>query len=129
MKYIKKEEEMTLEQRSKLEIFIRDYSQVFFDKDNEADSWGDFNRFPDMKTDRNHLVVSGEICVIDREWKGRHAYVVCKLYAHGDKAKDLFPVVFVDELKRSDWRNGYFLIPDLRDGQPLENWVPMEALF
>lgn len=124
MKIIKKLEDMTLEQRYKLELFIKNYPKRFFSKENEAHSWGDFNRWPDHAHDRNHIIMSGEICIIDRIWEGRHCYVVCKFYAHGDKVKDLFPVVYVDDLRRSDWRNGYFLIPDLRDNKPLTGWTP-----
>lgn len=98
-----------------LHYWLKDNAGSFFpDKNNEADSWGDFERWSSSKTDRDHLIMPGEICLIDRMWKGRHAYVVCQFYGKEcRKVRDLFLVIYIDELKTSDWRNGYFLIPDL----------------
>lgn len=100
---------------SVLREWIKDNASTFFsNRENEADSWGDFNRWTDSKTDRDHLIMPGEVCLIDRMWEGRHAYVVCQFYGKEcRKVRDLYLVVYIDELKRSDWRNGYFLIPDL----------------
>lgn len=115
MKIIKDRKLITIDYCEKLKKYIKENPKQFFSKENEAYSWGDFEYWPDKKIDRNHLIISGEVCIIDREWNGLHAYVVCQLYAKGTKAKDLYLVIYVDELNRSDWRNGYFLIPDLRN--------------
>lgn len=121
-KIIKKSTDMSLEQKTKLEIFIKKYPHIFFAEENGACSWGDFSRWPNKETTRNHLIMPEEVAVIDRKWHGRHTYVVCQFYGNGDKVKDLFPLVYVDELQRHEWRNGYFLIPDLRDGLPVDGW-------
>lgn len=111
MKYIKDKERITAGYCERLGDWIKENAKTYFDKNNEADSWNDFERWPDKPTDRNHLIMNGEICVIDRMWEGRHAYVVCQMRKNG--CKDLWLVCYVDDLSRADWKNGYFLIPDL----------------
>jgi hypothetical protein len=98
---------------TRLGKFITHYPKIFFADSNKADSWADFETWPDKKTDRRHLIIKGEVCVIDRMWEGRHAYVISQFYGNGKKVKDLYLVCYVDDLKRTDWRNGYYLIPDL----------------
>lgn len=118
MKTIKDRNLITAEYCTQLEAWIKENPLTFFGKDNECHGWGDFCYWPDKPMDRNHLIMSGEVCIIDRNWQGRHAYVVCQFYAKGTKVKDLYRVIWVDHLNRSDWKNGYFLIPDLRkEGQ------------
>ncbi len=114
LKTIKARSKISPDYCLKLKKWIKKNPKKFFTKENEADSWGDFNLFPTKKTDRNHLIVKGEVCIIDRMWEGKHAYVVCMFYGNCRKVKELYLVVYVDELERKDWRNGYFLIPDLR---------------
>ena len=114
MKFIKDKNLVTIEYCRKLKEWIKSNPEAFFAKENEAYAWCDFECWPDWKRDRNHLIIKGEICIIDREWEGRHAYVVCQFYGNTRKVKDLYFVIWVDDLKRSDWRNGYFLIPDIR---------------
>ena len=113
MKYIKKQKKITLDYCNQLAEYIRANSKTFFDKENEADSWGDFVLWPDKKTDRNHLILKGEICLIDRMWRGVHSYVICEFYGDCRKVKDLFHVINIDNLPRADWKNGYFLLPEL----------------
>ncbi|MEK6881813.1 MAG: hypothetical protein AABY22_19500 [Nanoarchaeota archaeon] len=113
MKAIKDRSKITAEYCNKLEKWIKENSKKFFAKENEARSFCDFETWPDRPIDRNHLIMKGEVCIIDRKWEGRHAYVICQFYGNGRKVKDLYRVIFVDELKRSDWKNGYFLIPEL----------------
>lgn len=115
MKYIKDRNKITAQYCNLLEDYIKKNPKKFFSKKNEADSWGDFIQWPNKKTDRNHLILKGEVCIIDRLYNGRHAYMVCQFYGDCRKVKDLYHVIYVDDLKRSDWRNGYFLIPDLTE--------------
>lgn len=95
----------------KLREYILANPQEFFSKENEADSWQDFCRFPTSKTDRKHLRMPDEPFVIDRDVDGKHMYVVCTISEAG-KVKHIAPVLAVDELPYGVWRNGYFLIPD-----------------
>jgi len=113
MRSIKDRKLITADYCNRLEKWIKKNPNIFFSEDNEADSWGDFLLFPDKKTDRNHLILRGEVCIIDRTYNGRHAYMVCQFYGNCRKVKDLYLVLYVDDLKRNEWRNGYFLIPDL----------------
>lgn len=115
MNTIKDKKLITWDYCRELEKWIKDNPEKFFAKENEADSWGDFICWPDKKTDRNHLIMPGEICIIDRMWNDHHSYVVCQFYGKEcRKVRDLYEVVRVDDLKRSDWKNGYFLIPNLK---------------
>lgn len=114
MKFIKDKSLITSEYCHDLKKWILKHQRSYFAKKNEADSWGDFICCPDKKTDRNHLIIKGEVCLIDRMWEGHHAYVVCQFYGDCRKVKDLALVVYIDELDRKYWKNGYFLLPKLK---------------
>lgn len=116
-KYFKKREEFGLLYVDQLKKHILENAAQFFAKENEAESWFDFCNWSTKKTDRDHLVMPGEVCLIDRQWNGRHAYVICKVWGSVKKprCKDLLLVCYVDELSRMDWRNGYFLLPVIKD--------------
>lgn len=113
MKTIKNKDLITPEYCTRLAKYIKENPSRFFAKENEAEAWCDFVDFPDKKTDRNHLILRGEVCIIDRVYNDRHAYMVCQFYGNCRKVRDLHFVLYIDELKKSDWRNGYFLIPNL----------------
>lgn len=108
---IKDKEYLTAGYCKRVGDWIKNNPKIFFDVSNEAEWWEDFNHWPTKSTDRQHLVLNGEVCVIDRMWNGQHAYVACQMRKNG--CKDLYLVCYVSELKRSDWKNGYFLLPDL----------------
>ena len=113
-KTIKNANMITPEYCAELRLWIIGNQVKYFADNDEADSWGDFERWPDKKTDRNHLIMPGEVCLIDRMWEGRHAYVICQFYGKEcRKVRDIALVVYIDELERKHWRNGYFLLPDL----------------
>lgn len=111
MKYIKLKEQVTRDYVTKLHDYIKENAHDYFLPENEAHSELDFEVFPTIKTDRNHLIKSGELCLIDREWEGVHSYVICRFYARCTKAEDLFKVIEVSEIDRAHWRNGYFMLP------------------
>lgn len=121
MKTIKEASRITSEYCERLSAWILNNQDAFFADENKAVDWHDFNYWTDIKTDRNHLIINGEVCIVDRNWNGKHAYVVCKFYGERRKIKDLFRVVWVDQLERSKWRNGYFLIPDIDILTPKSN--------
>lgn len=98
--------------REKLRIYILENPEAIFDKDNEADSFCDFNRFPAKKTDRVHLCLPNEPILIDRNYEGVHTYCVCTISENG-KITSEYPVVAVEEIPYGKWRNGYFLLPEL----------------
>lgn len=118
MRFYKKRDDLPREYIYQLGKFLKEHADKYFIEDNKAHSWGDFNRWPTHKIDRDHLIMSGEICLIDRMWQGKHAYVICEFYANGDKVKDLYHVVNVDELNRANWRNGYYLLPVDLEAKP-----------
>jgi hypothetical protein len=117
MKFIKDEKLITWEYVKKLHDFILKNQETFFLKENEADHWRDFEFWPDKKTDRNHLIMPSEICLIDREINGVHCYVICKILGKINTSKPrvihIDRVINIEELDRNYWKNGYFLLPDL----------------
>jgi hypothetical protein len=121
MKTIKDKKLINQEYCEELAHWLIDNQETYFVKENEADAWQDFCYWSDRPTDRYHLVMPGEVCLIDREWNGRHAYVVCQIYGSKETqhAKDLFLVIYIDKLSRNYWKNGYFLLPDLSELKPL----------
>lgn len=113
MKVIKDEKECTPEYLERLRQYLRQNAGAFFnDKNNKACAWNDFEYF-NKTTDREHLCLPNEVMLIDREWRGKHSYVICRISASKtkQKAKDLVQVIEISELKYGDWCNGYFLLP------------------
>jgi hypothetical protein len=98
--------------REKLREYILENPEKMFAKENEADSWCDFVRFPNSLKDRKHLCMPGEPMLIDRSHKGIHTYCICTISEKGKITSEL-PVVDVSEIPYGKWRNGYFLLPEL----------------
>lgn len=117
MNYIKDKTRITVEYAKALKQYIIENQATFFQKDNEADHWRDFSYWSDKKTDRKHLIMSTECLLIDREIKGVHCYVICRILGKETNPKPrvehLEKVVDIKDLKREYWRNGYFLLPEL----------------
>lgn len=88
---------------------LKNQKQYFLDPNFIAYSWCDFEYF-NKTCSRRTLCMPNEIMLIDRLWEGKHCYVICKITPRR-KGKDLFKVIEIDELERSSWRNGYFLLP------------------
>jgi hypothetical protein len=114
MKTIKNLDKMTFSTAQLTEYILKNTKEVF-SKENEADSFADFCRWPDSKTDRNHLIMPGEVCLIDRNYNGESWIMICKFYGkdNGDKVKDLYPVIETEKIWNKGFHCGYFLIPDL----------------
>lgn len=103
--------------REKLRDYILEFAESYFKDENMADSWCDFEGWPDKKTDRNHLCLPNETMLIDRNYKGVHTYCVCTI-GKNRKITSQFPVIEVSEIPYGVWRNGYFLLPDLLKNHP-----------
>lgn len=103
--------------RQKLHDFILKNADFIFSKENEANAWCDFNRFPKSKTDREHLCLPSEPFLVDRNYDGVHTYCVCTISQNG-KITAEFPVIQVDKIPYGVWRNGYFLLPDILKNFP-----------
>ncbi len=115
MKVVKDEAECTPEYVEKLRAFLLENAAAYFgDKNNEAKSFSDFDYF-NQTTDREHLCMPDEVMLIDRDWHGIHSYVICRVSKGKEKQRvtDIQPVVRIRELKYGDWKNGYFLLPQL----------------
>lgn len=112
MGILKDKDLITPDYASKLAVYLLQVGSQFFDKRNEADSWEDFCRW-NKSCDRNHLIMPGEVCLIDRNYHGEHWYVICYFRKSG-KVVDLMPVIKIDGMKYGSWRNGYFLLPDFK---------------
>ena len=98
---------------SKLAVYLLQVGPQFFRKENEADSWDDFCRW-NTPCDRTHLIMPGEVCLIDRNYKGEHWYMIC-YFTKAGKVVDYAPVIKIDGMKYGSWRNGYFLLPDFKE--------------
>lgn len=112
MAIVRNKEECTSEYIAKLHDWIVEHCDEYFNDENKrASSFSDFIYF-NKKIDREHLCMPDEVMLIDRKWDGRHSYVICTISAK-NKAKDLFGVIAIDEIRKKHWRNGYFLLPKL----------------
>lgn len=114
MGIIKNKDLITPDYARKLAVYLIQMGKEYFTKENEADSWDDFCRWEDSPTDRVHLIMPGEVCLIDRNYQGEHWYVICYFRKSG-KVVDFMPVIKIDGLKYGSWRNGYFLLPDFKE--------------
>lgn len=103
--------------RERLRDYILENAVHIFAKENKADSWCDFDKWPDKKTDRNHLCMPDEPMLIDRNHKGVHTYCICTINKNRRITSE-YPVVEVSELPYGTWKNGYFLLPDLLKNHP-----------
>jgi|TARA_Y100000034_G_scaffold19875_2_gene22615 hypothetical protein len=112
MNILKDKKKITPEYIAKLKKYIVKNQAVYFSKENEADSFTDFESFPAKKTDRTHLCLPTEPMLIDRSYEGVHTYCVCTISAKRKITMEI-PVVRVSELENGSWRNGYFLLPRL----------------
>lgn len=121
--YIKLKEQITPEYVNQLRDWIITNAKNYFtDKKYDATHWTDFDFFgvrgSKRKLDRLHLVMPEEVLLIDRKHKDEHWYVICQVfederYANNKRCIHIAPVVKVNEIKYGDWRNGYFLLPNL----------------
>lgn len=112
MEYLKDKDLVTPEYVVKLRAHLLENQETFFAKTNRADSWLDFDRFPTMLTDREHLCMYNEPMLIDRSDKGVHTYCICTISNTG-KVTMQVPVIAIDDMRPECWRNGYFLLPVL----------------
>lgn len=116
MEYLKDKKLITPEYVAKLKEYIIAHPKDMFAKENEADSWQDFVRFPTMKTDREHLCLPTEPFLVDRSIEtrvgGEHWYCICTISENGRVGMET-PVIAISELYPHGWRNGYFLLPIL----------------
>jgi len=79
----------------------------------EFDYWYQENN-SEKKISRRELVMKDEFLLIDREIDGVHMYVICQIIGKKKKiCRDICPVIKVDDLDRSCWKNGYFLLPNI----------------
>lgn len=97
-----------------LKQWILDNQETYFtDPDYGAMSYCDFNDFNKTNVARRNLCMPDELMLIDRQDKrGVHMYSITSITKQR-KAKDHYFVIEVDLLSRKNWRNGYFLLPDL----------------
>jgi len=115
MKYIKDKNLISVSYCRELREYILKNQNTFFLKENKAVSWTDFETWPDkVNTDRDHLILPKEVMLIDRMWGGYHSYCICTI-SKNRKAKDLMKVIEIRELDRNNWKNGYFLLPNLEE--------------
>lgn len=115
MEYIKEKKEITSKYVQKLKQYIIENQETFFQKENEATHWRDFEYFAITKTDRDHLIMSDECLLIDREVEGVHCYVICRILGKttnpNPRVEHIAKVIDVSQLNRKFWKNGYFLLP------------------
>lgn len=108
----------------KLRDYLTQQKDNYFDKDNKATSWEDFERFPGFGCNRNKLIMPGEYLMIDiyssQLWICQHTNRVHKV-EKDRKAIRFKPITCVIEdchtMLGSVW-NGYWLIPYLGDTKP-----------
>lgn len=115
MRVVKEIDLCTDEYVSKLRQYLLENAHAYFhDKNNEACAFNDFEFF-NKTTDREHLCMPDEVMLIDRDWKGIHSYVICTVSKSKEKqrCRDLIQVIQIRDLQYGDWKNGYFLLPEL----------------
>lgn len=115
MESIKEKELITREYVLKLREWILKNQSAYFSKENEADHWSDFCYFKNSKTDREHLVLSNEVLLIDRDVRGIHCFVICRILWNKEpsKCKVQHLAIVVETSKLNHWRAGYYLLPKL----------------
>lgn len=109
---LKDKKAITPEYVQKLRDYILKHQNTFFRKENEADAWCDFVKWPDSKTDRRHLCMPGEPFLVDRSVDGDHVYCVSTISENAKITMEV-PVIKVSELYMAEWKNGYFLLPQI----------------
>lgn len=120
MKVIKDCEKICLQYVDELRNWIVENQRTYFrNKDFKAYSWQDFDHFYKhgsmKKVSRRELVMPGEPLIIDRDYGGVHAYVICTIT--GQKRKQvnhLYHLIDIADLEPDVWRNGYFLVPNIK---------------
>ena len=96
----------------KLAEYIPNNMESIFADENMADAWCDMVTFPTMKSDREHICMPDEPFLVDRNVNGVHTFCVCTI-SENRRITSEFPVIAVEELPKHQWRNGYFLLPNL----------------
>jgi hypothetical protein len=96
----------------KLKEWLIQNQKEYFEK-YKARAWNDFDYWHNIQTTRRELVMPDEHMVIDRFFEGEHMLVICRISKSkkNQRCKHIVPVIKVSEL--DNWRNGYFLLPDL----------------
>jgi len=115
LEIIKDKKLITKEYVAKFKQWLLENQKEYFIK-SEATHWRDFCCWG-KQIDRTHLILNTEVMLIDREIDGVHCYVICRILGNSDNPKPrvehVAKVIEIDELNRSYWRNGYFLLPKL----------------
>jgi len=99
-----------------LKDYILNHTKEIFSDENKATSFADFCRWPDLKTtDRNHLIMPRECCLIDRNYQGESWIMICQFYGknNGDRVRDIYAIIRTEEIYKKGFKCGYWLIPDL----------------
>lgn len=123
MRFYKKQSELPRGYYADLYLYLKSRSNEFFsNKDNRAIDMRDFETWPNSPVDRDHLVLYGEIMLVDLEMpECDHAYVICEVTRGKHKLssgrvvhlKPLQSIIPIVDINSSDWRNGYFLLPKI----------------
>jgi hypothetical protein len=113
MKYLKDKRLITNDYVAKLEKWLIKHQGTYFDKNNEAKSLADFEFWQNSPIDREHLCMTSEPMLIDRNHKGVHTYCICTI-SKNNKVTSEIPVIEIEKLNYGDWKNGYFLLPILK---------------
>lgn len=97
-----------------LKRWILENQETYFtDPDYQSTSWCDFEDFKKTSVSRRSLCLPDEMMLIDRQDKrGVHMYAITSI-SKKRKATDHYFVIEVGQLEAGNWRNGYFLLPDL----------------
>lgn len=116
MNVIKKAPLDIMQYAHELKAWIIENQYEYF-KNYRAVAWQDFDHWKDSEVTRNKLVMPDEHLLIDRDFEGAHTLVICKISKskENQRVNQLYPVVKISKLL--EWRNGYFLLPDLSDNK------------
>jgi hypothetical protein len=122
-RFYKKYEELPQGYAAQLCEYLKVHTMSFFDnRDNKAKDIRDYEKWPDEAVDRTHLVMFGEIMLVDLEMpECDHAYVICEVTKRKHKLasgrlvnlKPLKSVLPIVDIPNHFWRNGYFMLPVL----------------
>lgn len=117
-KFYKKDHTLPKNYINHLISFLKDGSYDFENKDMKATDWRDFETFFWAKCDREHLVLNGEIMLVDLEkYDNKTWLVLCKATLKKHKLssgrvvhlKPLSYLLPIDEIP--NYKPGYWLLP------------------
>lgn len=123
-RFYKKLEDLPKGYEYDLHNYLMSHGKEFFENpDFNAVDMRDFETWPNHPVDRDHLVMYGELMLVDLEMpECDHAYVICQSTRGRHKLSSgrvvhLKPIKSVMPIRNlpSDvrWKNGYFLLPVL----------------